>query len=285
MAAKDSKRETLSHISLYPDLQEEFQAKVTKIAKHAKQEVLTPGVVYLGHIPVGFQEPQIRGYFSQFGTITRLRLSRSKKTGHSKGYAFVEFECDEVAKIVAETMNNYLFNERILKCHFMPPEKVHPSLFKGCDRLFKKPCRPSVARYNRKRNVTQKAKMIKKLTAKENKLRKRLSEKGIDYDFPGFAAQKPKKKRKETTNPDSPIEKSESSEAADRLEKTKKQSTEPESHLDISVNSQEKGWCITILKKIVKEHSSVMREVKDRSLKKNQQIVDIVISCIEKKFS
>ena len=38
------------------------------------------------------------------------------QTGNSKGYAFVEFESKDVAKIVAETMNNYLFGERLLEC-------------------------------------------------------------------------------------------------------------------------------------------------------------------------
>lgn len=38
------------------------------------------------------------------------------QTGRSKGYGFVEFECDEVAKIVAETMDNYLMGERLIKC-------------------------------------------------------------------------------------------------------------------------------------------------------------------------
>jgi len=37
------------------------------------------GVLYLGHIPHGFYEDQLRSYFSQFGTVTRLRLSRNKK--------------------------------------------------------------------------------------------------------------------------------------------------------------------------------------------------------------
>lgn len=41
------------------------------------------------------------------------------QTGGSKGYAFLEFECDEVAKIVAETMNNYLMRERLLKCELL----------------------------------------------------------------------------------------------------------------------------------------------------------------------
>ena len=38
------------------------------------------------------------------------------QSGRSKGYAFIEFECDEVAKVVAETMNNYLMFNKLLKC-------------------------------------------------------------------------------------------------------------------------------------------------------------------------
>lgn len=38
------------------------------------------------------------------------------QTGKSRGYAFVEFEFEEVAKIAAEAMNNYLMFERLIKC-------------------------------------------------------------------------------------------------------------------------------------------------------------------------
>ncbi|XP_053327903.1 MKI67 FHA domain-interacting nucleolar phosphoprotein [Spea bombifrons] len=175
-------------LSLDPEQQESFQKKVLQIKRKPKEETLTPGVVYLGHIPRTLHEPQLREYFSQFGHVTRLRLSRSKKTGTSKGYAFVEFECDEVAKIVAETMNNYLFCERLLKCEFIAPEKVHPKLFIGSETIFKKPTIPAVRRYNKKRTPEEQQKMTKKLLEKERRLRKRLGEKGIDYDFPGFAA-------------------------------------------------------------------------------------------------
>ena len=40
---------------------------------------MTPGVLYVGHIPHGFYEHEMRSFFSQFGTVNRLRLSRSKK--------------------------------------------------------------------------------------------------------------------------------------------------------------------------------------------------------------
>ena len=45
-----------------------------------------------------------RSYFSQFGTILRLRLSRSKRTGASKHFAFLEFEDAAVAEVVQKTM-------------------------------------------------------------------------------------------------------------------------------------------------------------------------------------
>uniref|UniRef100_A0A8C0UBS3 Nucleolar protein interacting with the FHA domain of MKI67 n=1 Tax=Cyanistes caeruleus TaxID=156563 RepID=A0A8C0UBS3_CYACU len=155
-----------------------------------RQEELTPGVVFVGHLPRGLFEPQLREYFGQFGTVTRLRLSRSKKTGGSKGYAFIEFESDDVAKIVADTMNNYLFSERLLKCQFMPPEKVHENLFKNCDKIFRKPSQPAVRRYNRIRSLVEKARMTKRLLHKERLLRKKLAEKGLEYDFPGFVSLK-----------------------------------------------------------------------------------------------
>ncbi|XP_072882857.1 MKI67 FHA domain-interacting nucleolar phosphoprotein isoform X1 [Hemitrygon akajei] len=192
----DGRGRAQQSMSLEPKLQKEFQQKLQGMKKQRKQAKLTSGVIYLGHVPNGFFEPQIRKYFSQFGTVLRLRLSRSKKTGRSKGYAFVEFECDEVAKIVSETMNNYLFGERLLKCQVVPPEKVHPQLFKGGNKFFKKPTNPAVARYNKKRNWKEEKIMAQRLLEKEGRLRRRLAKKGIDYDFPGFAATMPRKKKR-----------------------------------------------------------------------------------------
>ncbi|KAM6178314.1 MKI67 FHA domain-interacting nucleolar phosphoprotein [Rhynchocyon petersi] len=181
-------------LSLNPQEQAKFQKQVAQVRQRATQrEKLTPGVVYVGHIPRGLFEPQLKAYFSQFGTVTRLKLSRSKKTGNSKGYAFVEFECDDVAKIVADTMNNYLFGERLLKCDFMPPEKVHEELFKDWDVPFSKPSHPAVQRYNKKRTFTEKQRMEKRFKHKEKLLRKKLAKKGIVYNFPPLILPKKKK--------------------------------------------------------------------------------------------
>jgi nucleolar protein 15 len=80
----------------------------------------------------------MRAYFSQFGEITKLRLSRNRLTGRSKHYAFIEFASITVAKIVAETMDNYLMYSHILKCKFVPAEQLHPEVWKGANRRFKR---------------------------------------------------------------------------------------------------------------------------------------------------
>nr|KYP31432.1 putative RNA-binding protein C1827.05c family [Cajanus cajan] len=55
----------------------------------------TATVLYVGRIPHGFYEKEMEGYFGQFGTIKRLRISRNKRTGKSRHFGFIEFESPE----------------------------------------------------------------------------------------------------------------------------------------------------------------------------------------------
>lgn len=104
------------------------------------------GVVYLGHLPSSFPEASLRSYLTQFGTVTRLRISRSRRTGRPKGYAFVEFEHREVAEVVCETMDGYLLAGRLLKCEMVDPSKVHRRLWEGSGKRFRKDEKPRLAR-------------------------------------------------------------------------------------------------------------------------------------------
>lgn len=133
-----------------------------------------PGVVYLGHVPHGFYEKEMRSFFSQFGRVTRLRLSRSKHTGRSKGYAFLEFRHEEVAKVAADTMNNYLMYRQILKCEFVPADKLHPDTFKNCHRPFRMPtaAAESRKRHNADREPEREA---DKANNRRNKLKKKMA--------------------------------------------------------------------------------------------------------------
>uniref|UniRef100_UPI00358FAFE6 MKI67 FHA domain-interacting nucleolar phosphoprotein-like n=1 Tax=Myxine glutinosa TaxID=7769 RepID=UPI00358FAFE6 len=191
VAKKKSGRGKNTALALNPQQQKAFESQVHGLKKSPEESRHSgPGTIYLGHIPQGFFELEMRRFFSQFGRVTRLRLSRSKRTGRSKGYAFIEFEHEEVAKVVAETMNNYLFYERLLKCEFMQPERVHPSTFAGANRIFAKPLRLDVQQYNKKRNKLQLQRMCSKLLSKPGRLRKKLATHGINYDFSGWAGMK-----------------------------------------------------------------------------------------------
>lgn len=110
------------------------------------------GYMYIGHLPHGFYDKEIREYFTQFGKVRRIRLSRSKKTGNCRGYGFIEFENEKVAKIAADTMNNYLMFNKILKCQLIEKEKLHPNAFRNSARLFTKPVKSWYRRsYNREK--------------------------------------------------------------------------------------------------------------------------------------
>jgi len=59
-----------------------------KGAKNAKVD-LVPGTIYIGRIPHGFYEKQMRKFFSQFGEIKHVRLMRNKKViGSSSAFFF-----------------------------------------------------------------------------------------------------------------------------------------------------------------------------------------------------
>merc|ERR1712072_971319 len=163
-------------------------------------EVPKRGTMYMGHIPHGFYDTQIRDYFTQFGTVTRVRLARSKKTGGYKGCGYVQFAEETVAKIAAEAMNNYMMFDRLLKCQFVPEDKLHPSVWKGANKKFVWLNRSAMSRNlrNKMKDKDELTSTAQRLLKKERRLRKKLQLSGIQYDFPGYAgaiaAEKKKKK-------------------------------------------------------------------------------------------
>lgn len=155
-------------------------------------------VVYIGHIPHGFYEDAMISYFSQFGKLTKVRLSRSRKTGNSKGYAFLEFASAEVAEIAAEAMHNYMMFGQRLVCRVVPADQQHPNLWKGANRKFKKvPWQKiSADKHNRVRTPEEEVERIRKLVYKDNVRKRKLQEAGIDYEYEGLAEQRDKSRGK-----------------------------------------------------------------------------------------
>lgn len=133
-------------------------------------------VIYLGHVPHGFYEGQMESFFGQFGTVTKVRLSRSKRTGGSKGYAFVEFADAGVAAIAAKAMDRYLIGGKQLVAHVVPLDLARRSdLFEGRRVLKPKP--------KRDRPEANLANLAAKVQAKRQRINEKL---GFDYDYDGY---------------------------------------------------------------------------------------------------
>jgi len=170
------------------DLAKPKAAKKMKKNADSKLPAITSkeGVIYLGHIPHGFYEEEMKGFFSQFGKVARLRLSRSTKTGRSRGYAFIQFDSAEVAAIVQKAMDKYILCEKLLQCSVVKPEDVHERMFNGCNRQFKKidwQLREAKI-ISRKRTRQEKQQRNSRATLRQGKQAKRIKAMGIEYDFP-----------------------------------------------------------------------------------------------------
>ena len=143
------------------------------------------GVIYVGRIPHGFYEYEMRQYLSQFGPISRLRLSRNKKTGASKHFAFVEFEEETTAEIVAKTMDNYLLFGHILKVKVVPKDQIHENLFQGANRRFKKVPWNKMAGKKLAKPLTESAWSAKLDKERESRAKKADKLKELGYEFEG----------------------------------------------------------------------------------------------------
>ncbi|XP_027906615.1 uncharacterized RNA-binding protein C1827.05c-like [Vigna unguiculata] len=146
----------------------------------------TSTVLYVSRIPHGFYEKEMEGYFGQFGTVKRLRIARNKKTGKSRHFGYIEFESPEVAKIVADTMHNYLLFEHLLQVHVVPPEHVHSRLWKGFSYRHKPVdyVRIERKRHDKERTLEEHKKLVDRIVRHDQKRRKRIEAAGIDYECP-----------------------------------------------------------------------------------------------------
>ena len=136
----------------------------------------------------------MQGFFGQFGTVAALRLSRSKKTGRSRGYAFIRFEDPAVAAIAQEAMDGYILTGKTLKCSIVPPENVHPEMFAGANKKLKRiPWQKmDKDRHNKVRTEEETKQRVARLVKADGKRRKRLQDLGIEYDFVGYKAEEKK---------------------------------------------------------------------------------------------
>jgi len=147
-------------------------------------------VLYVGHLPKEFEERDLKVFLGQFGKVERCRLSRSIKSGNPRGYGFAKFTDPSTATIVAETLQGYFLGNRRLVCHLMP--EVKQGTFFDTDKaIARRKLRQEVQKKQRDRNlasVNKIGEITSRLIQREKKKRAKFAELGIEYDFPGYAA-------------------------------------------------------------------------------------------------
>lgn len=142
-------------------------------------------VIYLGHLPPQFEEDELNEFLRQFGKVLKVRVSRSKKTGRSRGYGFVQMATPAIAAIVADTMSGYImFGQQRLVCHVLPNSKVHRKLFFH----YKKKEKKNMPHLRQHKPLEKMKAITVRLVERERKKREKLLAMGIDYDFPGYEA-------------------------------------------------------------------------------------------------
>jgi nucleolar protein 15 len=134
-------------------------------------------------------------YFGQFGSVSKVRVSRSKRSTASKGFAFLKFQHAEVARIAAEAMNGYMMFGHTLKCSLVPSDQQHPRLFKGAGRkMRRKPWLQIEAdRHNMQRTPEEQQKRMSRLAARSKRRSEKIREAGIDYEGPQVQVSGPQK--------------------------------------------------------------------------------------------
>ena len=176
--------------------EESIKEEEKNIKKNKKREIQneegissnpSTGVIYVGHLPWGFLDDNLKKYFSQFGNITRIISPKSSKTGRSVGYAFIEFEDEETARIAAKTMNNYILFEKILKCSFVEDKKKYDRIFLKWKKKFEFKERYKIqCEKMKKKNKEEIKTMIQGLLDREEQRREKMKELGIKYEYKGF---------------------------------------------------------------------------------------------------
>jgi RNA recognition motif-containing protein len=81
--------------------------------------------IYVGNLPYGVSEGDLRALFEQFGSVTSATIIKDKFTGDSKGFGFVEMS-DADAQAAIDNLNGTEFKGRSLTVNQARPKGDGP---------------------------------------------------------------------------------------------------------------------------------------------------------------
>ena len=282
---KQNKLENKEELEIESSKEEEsIKEEEKNIKKNKKREIQneegissnpSTGVIYVGHLPWGFLDDNLKKYFSQFGNITRIISPKSSKTGRSVGYAFIEFEDEETARIAAKTMNNYILFEKILKCSFVEDKKKYDRIFLKWKKKFEFKERYKIqCEKMKKKNKEEIKTMIQGLLDREEQRREKMKELGIKYEYKGFKeiVDEYKKENKSIINKNKDIrKKNKKEEDSDKNDKEESEEIEMENEEVEDNNEQEEEE----EEKEIKKKSKSEKNKKIESSRKKKKLEQI----------
>ena len=81
--------------------------------------------VYVGNLPWGATEEDVRAAFEAFGEVISVKLINDRETGRPRGFGFVEME-DQGALEAIESLDGSDFGGRNLKVNEARPRTERP---------------------------------------------------------------------------------------------------------------------------------------------------------------
>jgi len=83
--------------------------------------------LYVGNLPYGTTEDDLRAVFSQAGAVTSVAIIKDRDSGRSKGFAFVEMGSDEDAQKAIRQLHGQDFQGRPLTVNIARPREERPA--------------------------------------------------------------------------------------------------------------------------------------------------------------
>ena len=79
--------------------------------------------IYVGNLPYGIGEDELRDVFSQFGEVSKVNIIMDKFSGQPKGFGFVEMPNNSEADEAIKALNESALKGRNIKVNQAKPRR------------------------------------------------------------------------------------------------------------------------------------------------------------------
>ncbi len=81
--------------------------------------------IYVGNMPYKTTQEDLEELFSQYGSVSSVKIITDRETGRSKGFGFVEMDAEGADKAI-DALNDKEFDDRRLRVNEAKPRESRP---------------------------------------------------------------------------------------------------------------------------------------------------------------